>query len=65
MEGKKVNVFKNEIMTGDRTVAYINGKCFVRNKKGEPEILLVENFKLDELITYTLLSRQNHQSQNL
>lgn len=47
-----MNVFKSEIMTGDHTVAYINGKCFVRNKKGEPETLLVENFKLDELITY-------------
>ena len=25
-----MNVFKSEIMTGDHTVAYINGKCFVR-----------------------------------
>ena len=48
-----MNIFnKQEITTGDRIVAYIDGKCFIRDGRGKPETLVVENFRLDDLIEY-------------
>lgn len=39
-----MNIFnKQEITTGDRIVAYIDGKCFIRDGRGKPETLVVEN----------------------
>ena len=44
-----MNIFnKQEITTGDRIVAYIDGKCFIRDGRGKPETLVVENFRLDD-----------------
>ena len=54
---------KLEISTGDRSIAYIDGKCFIRNGKGEPETLVVENFKLESLIEY--IQKKNIESVNI
>lgn len=65
VEGRlKMGIFdKLEISTGDRSIAYIDGKCFIRNGKGEPETLVVENFKLESLIEY--IQKKNIESVNI
>ena len=55
-----MNIFnKQEITTGDRIVAYIDGKCFIRDGRGKPETLVVENFRLDDLIEYIKKKMEN------
>lgn len=59
-----MNIFnKQEITTGDRIVAYIDGKCFIRDGRGKPETLVVENFRLDDLIEY--IKKKNVKSVNI